>query len=54
MTIAWSVPGLPVTLSPSSAAAWTIAEASATVTASAAPHSDIFIDPGADNQLNTE
>ena len=54
MTIAWSVPGLPFTLSPSAEAAWTIAEASATVTASAAPHSDIFIDPGADNQLNAE
>ena len=54
MTIAWSVPGLPFTLSPSSEAAWTIAAAPATVTASAAPHSDIFIDPGADNQLNAE
>ena len=46
MTIAWNVPGLPFTLSPSSEAVWTIAEAPATVTAWAAPHSDIFIDPG--------
>jgi regulation of enolase protein 1 (concanavalin A-like superfamily) len=48
MTIAWNVPGLPFTLSPSSEAAWTIAGAAATVTASAAHHSDMFIDPGAD------
>jgi hypothetical protein len=54
MTIAWNVPGLPFPLLPSSEAAWAIAEASATVTASAAPHSDIFIDPGADTQLNAE
>jgi hypothetical protein len=54
MTIAWNVPGLPFTLSPSSEAAWTITEAPATVTASAAPHSDIFIDPGAGTQLNAE
>jgi hypothetical protein len=54
MTIAWNVPGLPFTLSPSPESAWTIAEAPATVTASAAPHSDIFIDPGADTQLNAE
>ena len=54
MTIAWNVPGLPFTLSPSSEAAWTIAEAPGTVTAAAAPRSDIFIDPGADTQLNAE
>jgi regulation of enolase protein 1 (concanavalin A-like superfamily) len=54
MTIACTVPGLPFTLSPSSEASWTIAVAPATVTASAAPHSDIFIDPGAGTQLNAE
>ena len=54
MTIAWNVPGLPFTLLPSSESAWTIAGAPAKVTASAAPHSDIFIDPGADTQLNAE
>ena len=54
MTIAWNVLGLPFTFSPSSESAWTIAEAPATVTASAAPHSDIFIDPGADTLLNAE
>jgi regulation of enolase protein 1 (concanavalin A-like superfamily) len=54
MTIAWNVPGLPFTLLPSSESAWTIAGAPAKVTASAAPHSDIFIDPGADAQLNAE
>ena len=54
MTIALNVPGLPFTLSPSSESAWTIAEAPATVTAWAAPHSDIFIDPGADSPLSAE
>ncbi len=54
MTTASTVPGLPFTLSASSEQAWTIAEAPATVTASAAPRSDIFIDPGADSQLNAE
>jgi hypothetical protein len=54
MTIAWNVPGLPFTLSPSSESAWTIAGAPAKVTASAPPHSDIFIDPGTDAQLNVE
>ena len=54
MTIARNVPGLPFTLSPSSDVAWTIDEATATVTATAAAHSDIFIDPAADPQLNAE
>ena len=54
MTNAWNVPGLPFTFSPSSESAWTIAETSATVTASAASRSDIFIDPGADTPLNAE
>ncbi|MEV6864810.1 DUF1349 domain-containing protein [Streptosporangium subroseum] len=54
MAIAWNVPGLPFTLSPSSEAAWTVAGTPTTVTASAAPHSDIFIDPGAGTQLNAE
>jgi hypothetical protein len=54
MTTAWNLPGLPFTLSPSDAAAWTITEAPATVTAGATPHSDIFIDPGTGNQLNAE
>ena len=48
MTIAWNVPDLPFTLSPSSETAWRIDEAAASVTASAAPHSDMFIDPAAD------
>jgi len=54
MTTAWPVPGLPFSLSPSSDAAWKISETPATVTASALPHSDIFIDPGAGTQLNAE
>jgi uncharacterized protein len=53
-TTAWHVPGLPFSLSPSSEAAWKISETPATVTATAVPHSDIFIDPGAGTQLNAE
>ncbi len=47
MTTTWNVPGLPFALSPSPEAAWTIAEADGVVTGSAAPRSDIFIDPAA-------
>jgi hypothetical protein len=54
VTTAWNVPGLPFTLSPSPEAAWTIGEAPATVTASASPHSDIFIDPGGGRRFNAE
>jgi hypothetical protein len=55
MAKACAVPGLPFTLSPSPEAAWTVAEARAAVTASAPPHSDIFIDPGStDTQPNAE
>ncbi|WP_089104472.1 DUF1349 domain-containing protein [Streptomyces hyaluromycini] len=54
MALSRHVPGLPFPLSPSSGEAWTIDEATATVTAAAAAHSDIFIDPGAGTQLNAE
>jgi regulation of enolase protein 1 (concanavalin A-like superfamily) len=54
MTISRKVPGLPFSLSPSSGEAWTIDEATATVTAAASAHSDIFIDPGSESQLNAE
>ncbi|WP_217560798.1 DUF1349 domain-containing protein [Streptomyces sp. GbtcB6] len=54
MTLSRHVPGLPFPLSPSSDEAWTIDEATTTVTAAAAAHSDIFIDPGAGTQLNAE
>jgi uncharacterized protein len=54
MTLAWNVPGLPFTLAPSDGAAWTVDDAAATVSATAAAHSDIFIDPGSDSQLNAE
>jgi uncharacterized protein len=54
MTTGWRVPGLPFSLSPSTEAAWSIAEAPVTVTASALPRSDLFIDPGADAQLDAE
>jgi regulation of enolase protein 1 (concanavalin A-like superfamily) len=54
MTIAWDVPGLPFTLSPSAGDAWRVDKATATVTATAGAHSDIFIDPGAGAQLSSE
>jgi uncharacterized protein len=54
LTSACNVPGLPFTMSPSSGDVWTIDEANATVTAAAAAHSDIFIDPGADSDSDSE
>jgi uncharacterized protein len=54
MTIGLNVPALPFTLSPSPGDLWTVDEATATVTATAAAHSDIFIDPGTAHQLNAE
>jgi hypothetical protein len=54
MAAARAVPGLPFSLSPSSGSAWTIADEPPTVRTSAAPHSDIFIDPGTAGQLNAE
>lgn len=47
MTTAWNVPGLPFPLVPSAEAAWAVTGPRGTVTASAGPHTDIFIDPGA-------
>lgn len=54
MTTAQNVPGLPFALVPSSPEAWTVDESTATVRATASAHSDIFIDPGTDSQLNAE
>ncbi|SCE80924.1 hypothetical protein GA0070216_102239 [Micromonospora matsumotoense] len=54
MTTTWNVPGLPFVLSPSPEEAWTIAEADGVVTGSAAPRSDIFIDPAAGDPLHAE
>jgi regulation of enolase protein 1 (concanavalin A-like superfamily) len=54
MTIAHDVPGLPFPLTPSPEDAWTVDPAAGTVTATAAAHSDIFIDPGSGATLNAE
>lgn len=54
MTPTWNVPDLPFTLLPSPEASWTITQVPPAVVASAIPHSDMFIDPGADTQLNAE
>ncbi len=48
------MPGLPFTLSPSADVAWAIDEVTATVTATAAARTDMFIDPGADSELSAE
>jgi len=47
-----AVPGVPFALTPSSDETWSIDEA--TIKVRAAPHSDIFVDPGGGNQLNAE
>ncbi|MDK1476404.1 DUF1349 domain-containing protein [Streptomyces sp. 549] len=54
MTDSCRVPGLPFVLSPSTKEAWTVDEASGTVTVTAAARSDIFIDPGADPRSDAE
>ncbi len=54
MTIAWNVPGLPFDAHAVLRKRRGRSPDAATVTASAAPHSDIFIDPGADTELNAE
>jgi regulation of enolase protein 1 (concanavalin A-like superfamily) len=49
-----NAPGVPFPLAPSPGAPWRIDEPAAAVTVSAAPHSDIFVDPGGDGTLNAE
>jgi uncharacterized protein len=51
---AHDVPGLPFPLTPSSEDAWTVDPTAGTLTARAAAHSDIFIDPGSGARLNAE
>lgn len=52
MTSPLTIPGLPFTLSPSSEEAWSIGHSPVSVSAVAAPRSDIFIDPGTSSELN--
>jgi regulation of enolase protein 1 (concanavalin A-like superfamily) len=54
MTSAHHLPGLPFPLTPSSEDAWRLDAAAATLCATAAAHSDIFIDPGSGATLNAE
>jgi regulation of enolase protein 1 (concanavalin A-like superfamily) len=49
-----SLPGVPFPLLPSPGEHWRPDPVSGAVTASAAPHTDIFIDPGAATTLNAE
>ena len=50
----FAAPGVPFPLTPSSGEAWTMDGPSGTITVTADPHSDIFIDPGAGSLLNAE
>jgi uncharacterized protein len=49
-----NVPGIPFGLSPSPAGAWQLGERAGAVIATAAPRSDIFIDPGGPVTLDAE
>jgi uncharacterized protein len=49
-----NVPGVPFSLTPSAGSAWNIEPGVASISVTAAPHTDIFIDPGNDVQLNAE
>jgi regulation of enolase protein 1 (concanavalin A-like superfamily) len=50
----FAAPGVPFPLTPSSGEAWTMDGPAGTITVTADPHSDIFIDPGAGSTLNAE
>jgi hypothetical protein len=52
VTIAWNIPSLPFTLSPSLESAWTIADTRANEPVSAHAHSNIVIAPGAGTKVN--
>ena len=49
-----TAPGVLFPLTPSCEQAWTVHEPTGTITVTADPHSDIFIDPGAGSTLNAE
>jgi regulation of enolase protein 1 (concanavalin A-like superfamily) len=49
-----SVPGVPFALEPSPAGAWRLDDATGTVTVTAPPHTDLFVDPGGSPMLNAE
>ena len=54
MTTPHDVPGIPFPLTPSSDDAWTVDPGAGKLTATAAAHSDIFLDPGSGSTLNAE
>lgn len=54
MTDTTAVPGIPFPLTPSAGSDWQVDGGRGTVTVSALPHSDIFVDPGGDDQVNAE
>lgn len=54
MTDQLEIPGVPFPLVPSAAAPWRLDPGAGAVRATAAPHSDLFIDPGKGTTLNAE
>lgn len=48
------VNGIDFPLTPSEGSAWSVDNTSASVSVTATPHSDIFVDPGAGSQVNSE
>ncbi len=49
-----TIPGIPFTLSPSHGSSWDADPKARTLAVAAAPHSDIFVDPGGESQVNAE
>src|SRR5262245_51505635 len=47
-----SVPGVPFPLTPSARSSWNVEPSAASISVTAAPHSDIFVDPRGDAQLD--
>src|SRR5690349_5966237 len=54
MTDRLEIPGVPFPFVPSPASSWRLGPAAGTVRATAAPHTDLFVDPGSGSTLNAE
>lgn len=53
MTDALEVPGIPFALTPSAGSSWEVAADPTTLSVTADPHSDIFVDPGGENAVSS-
>lgn len=49
-----TLPALPFPLTPSAGSTWDVDQSAQTVSVAAAPHSDIFVDPGGESQVSAE